>query len=485
MTAYQYRPDLIYKIDPAPHYPDNPVMTPKQQGERLRFKDSLERFRDNTISKRRQRERFLTGRLFAHLRQEELKQAVQEIHEKEGDAAETDSSKVLIKEKGVWVDRFEYDDQFKLPYGVGYDTIIKKRADMVDKQKFWNNRVMDELVSKLGYMDYRDALACNKYIMETKRHGDYHQQARAKILSVAMAKYNSQKRQDVESKAAATIQQLSGDRDEAKLKVIMDEDPEMARLYREAYGDIKADKEADEDLANRIHDKYDYLNDGKTLNRRKETNRYNLHEEKDTFEEELMTTELSDEGLDLLYKRYKVMQYQNSDALRDIETEAYELVQQFNAGTAKHADESGRSMRSPNDLQNQLGQLLNKKIQRRRYDDKLEQHMAQLRFLHQIDNLNPAEVYNEADPNFPGLVPLEDSRNAELLADMPDELKKFFNKSIFPDKQAAFSSVGGPIHDEITARAAEDEEELTTKYFRAKWDFYVNEKLRQLKLTNR
>ncbi len=45
---------------------------------------------------------------------------------------------------------------------------------MIDKQKFWNNRVMDELVKKLGYMDYRDALAANKYILEVKRHGDYH-----------------------------------------------------------------------------------------------------------------------------------------------------------------------------------------------------------------------------------------------------------------------------------------------------------------------
>lgn len=57
---------------------------------------------------------------------------------------------------------------------------------------------MDELVNKLGYMDYRDALACNKYILEVKRHGDYHQQARAKILSVAMAKFNSQKRQEID-----------------------------------------------------------------------------------------------------------------------------------------------------------------------------------------------------------------------------------------------------------------------------------------------
>jgi len=117
----------------------------------------------------------MTGRLFAHLRQEELRQAVQDINDKETSVSSgADLSTTQIKEKGVWVDHFEYDDQFKLPYGVGYDHVIKKRTDMIDKQKFWNNRVMDELVESLGYMDYRDALACNKYIMETKRHGDYH-----------------------------------------------------------------------------------------------------------------------------------------------------------------------------------------------------------------------------------------------------------------------------------------------------------------------
>ena len=106
---------------------------------------------------------------------------------------------------------------------------------MIDKQKFWNNRVMDELVESLGYMDYRDALACNKYIMETKRHGDYHQQARAKILGVAMSRYNAQKRQEIDQKAAAAFAQgkitagkdedaaviAQQQKDETKLKVIM------------------------------------------------------------------------------------------------------------------------------------------------------------------------------------------------------------------------------------------------------------------------
>ena len=176
MTAYQYRPDLIYKIDPAPQYPDGPLpLPPSKKLEQDKFRNSLERFRDNSLAKQRQRDRFMTGRLFAHLRQEELRSAVKEIHDKEtGGKSDQAADASIIKEKGVWVDRFEYDDQFKLPYGVGFDNVIKKKADMIDKQKFWNNRVMDELVTKLGYMDYRDALAVNKYILESKRHGDYH-----------------------------------------------------------------------------------------------------------------------------------------------------------------------------------------------------------------------------------------------------------------------------------------------------------------------
>lgn len=80
------------------------------------------------------------------------------------------------------------DDQFQLPYGAGFDQIIKKKAELIDSQKLENNVQMDALVEKLGYMDYRDALACNKYILEAKRSGDYHQQARARVLQTAFSR---------------------------------------------------------------------------------------------------------------------------------------------------------------------------------------------------------------------------------------------------------------------------------------------------------
>ena len=77
------------------------------------------------------------------------------------------------------------DDQYNLPVGTEYDYILKAKQKENDSKKLLNDIKMDELVAKLGYMDYRDALACNKYIMEAKRSGEYHQVARARILEVA------------------------------------------------------------------------------------------------------------------------------------------------------------------------------------------------------------------------------------------------------------------------------------------------------------
>lgn len=70
-----------------------------------------------------------------------------------------------------------------------------------------------------------------------------------------------------------------------------------------------------------------------------------MHEEKNTIEEDMLTTELSDEELDLIYKRYKVMQWRNNDKMRDLDEEAYNLVQKYNAGTAR--TDKDRALRSP------------------------------------------------------------------------------------------------------------------------------------------
>ena len=100
-----------------------------------------------------------------------------------------------------------------------------------------------------------------------------------------------------------------------------------------------------------------------------------MNEEKPILEDEILTTELSDEGLDLIYKRYKLMQWENTDTLRDLDEEAVDLVTQFNAGTATNTA-GDRRMRSPAELENTLGLMLNKKYQRTKFNTQLENFMT-------------------------------------------------------------------------------------------------------------
>jgi hypothetical protein len=163
------------------------------------------------------------------------------------------------------------------------------------------------------------------------------------------------------------------DKDEAKLNVIMNEDSDMARLYREAYGDIKADKEHDYNESLRIDKKYSYLYDKKSLYNKMGTEKYNLQEEKPTLEEEILTSEMSDEELDLVYKKYKFMQAENQGKLREIETEAQEFIQNFNAGSAKSSqNEFEHSVRTSADFKNEIGLILNKKAQRIKFNYRVE-----------------------------------------------------------------------------------------------------------------
>lgn len=61
-----------------------------------------------------------------------------------------------------------------LPYDLGFDDIIEDRAIPITSLKTRNIHVMDELIKKLGYLDYRDFLALNKYIFDAKKSEDAH-----------------------------------------------------------------------------------------------------------------------------------------------------------------------------------------------------------------------------------------------------------------------------------------------------------------------
>lgn len=256
---------MIYNIDPAPQYPDDPTgpKTLYEWQRRRTVKLMLEKNRDNSMIRDKLRERYHYGRLYAHMRQIEMKDNVQSIRNKElGIDEDTKPLNAynIKTEKGISFELPEVEDTFKLPYGVGYDHVIKEKTDLLNQQKTLNYQAMNDLVEKLGYMDYRDALACNKYILEAKRHGDYHQQARAQILSVAMAKFNFKKKEEVERLASAHPKATT-DKDQAKFESILNIDPKLGNLYRDTYDKLRMDKEVDEIIADELHEKYDYLYD--------------------------------------------------------------------------------------------------------------------------------------------------------------------------------------------------------------------------------
>lgn len=140
----------------------------------------------------------------AHVKQIDMRNSIYHIREQEGtlpdDAKRTDDdttrvADILKSEKGQRYPPVQIDDDLNMPYGFGFDGIIKDKKDQANEKKFRVTQLMDELVEKLGYMDYRDMLAANRYILEAMNHDDYHQKARAKTLSLALSKMNRLKRE--------------------------------------------------------------------------------------------------------------------------------------------------------------------------------------------------------------------------------------------------------------------------------------------------
>jgi len=178
---------------------------------------------------------------------------------------------------------------------------------LIDSQKKVNNKVMDKLVETLGYMDYRDALACNKYILEAKRSGDYHQMARARVLQVAISRLSNRKKKQVQDKIKTEIQNSAAETpmsrgsdeyrnkfDDLQLQEIMKTDPEMAEYYQDQLYNIKADKETDYNKILDIHDRFDYFRDPDKMARKIKNEEFDLKNEEPVTDQDLLSTELSD-----------------------------------------------------------------------------------------------------------------------------------------------------------------------------------------------
>lgn len=89
---------------------------------------------------------------------------------------------------GEIVRKTGFDENFNIITNVGQDDFLKLLRHKAEIKKSLNNKKMDELVRKMNYLDYRDFLAINKYIIESKRTNDYHIIARGNVLQTVVEK---------------------------------------------------------------------------------------------------------------------------------------------------------------------------------------------------------------------------------------------------------------------------------------------------------
>lgn len=153
------------------------------------------------------------------------------------------------------------DDDTGLLYGVGYDTFIHKINK--DKQEILSqDNKIDLLVNKLGYVDLREFIALNRYILEAKTHSDSLVQAKAKYLEEAVNKLTRKKREEVRNKFSMidTKQELdnSGKTDQ-KVEFLLDNYAEIKDLFYKNYYKIKemSFRELEKSLSD--FDKYEML----------------------------------------------------------------------------------------------------------------------------------------------------------------------------------------------------------------------------------
>lgn len=169
------------------------------------------------------------------------------------------------------------DDDTGLLYGIGYDNFIHKINK--DRQEILSqDNKIDILVNKLGYIDLRDFIALNRYILEGKSHSDTLVQAKAKYLEEAINKLNKKKREEVRNKFSMidTKQDLNaaGKTDE-KVEYLLNNYSEIKDLFYKNYYKIKEMSFRELEKSLNDFDKYEYLREAAKSNKATLADQYN------------------------------------------------------------------------------------------------------------------------------------------------------------------------------------------------------------------
>ena len=96
----------------------------------------------------------------------------------------------------------------------------------------------------------------------------------------------------------------------------MGEDATMSKVYETFYSDAKRMAEKETDRLRAIHSKFDEIYDKEKMDDKLDTEWYDL-EQIDNNEDMMLSTDFTSESDDLMYKRYKMTQYQVRQTIQE------------------------------------------------------------------------------------------------------------------------------------------------------------------------
>jgi hypothetical protein len=146
-----------------------------------------------------------------------------------------------------------------LLYGLGFDDYISERIRNTEVKDTTNE--LNELVEKLGYLDLRDFIAINKYILQARNHEEYINQAKAKVLTVAIEKMNEGKNNEL----LDTFKKLDesnlnpSEVQNLKLEYIFNNYEDAKKFFYKYYYELKEFKEKEEQKILNDFDKYEKM----------------------------------------------------------------------------------------------------------------------------------------------------------------------------------------------------------------------------------
>lgn len=162
------------------------------------------------------------------------------------------------------IESTKIDKESGLIYGLGYDHLIRRSSRTKNESEGESYNKLNELVNKLGYLDLRDFVALNKYVLEAKNHESNVNQTKAKFLAIAMQRLSESKKEEVKKSFKRIDEKFPDikskeDKDNVKIEFMFDNVQGSKELFYKYYYKLKELNERADNQALDEFEKYEKM----------------------------------------------------------------------------------------------------------------------------------------------------------------------------------------------------------------------------------